>query len=169
MQHCKSLIILGALILSGAACAEPEHTYATSGSETSLHQSDSTIVPAVHKAAERHHRRSLAARSGRLNPKLNFEPGGAPQGRVLHCMSTAYCLNGHTASGTRVARGTVAVDPRVIPLGTRLYISGYGYATALDTGGAIQGNKIDVWFPSLGECYQWGYRGVTVTILDKRR
>lgn len=162
-------MILGALLLSGAACAEPEHTYSTEGSETSLHQSNSTIVPAVHKKAELHRRRSLAARSGRLNPNLNFQPGGTPQGRTIVCGSTAYCLYGHTASGTAVCRGTVAVDPRVIPLGTQLYVEGYGYATARDTGGAIVGNKIDVWFPSLGECYQWGYRHVKVTILDKRR
>ncbi len=165
MQPCKSLILIGALLLSGAACAEPEHTYTTEGSETSLHKSDSTIIPVVHKKAELHRRRSLAARSGRLNPNLNLQP---PQGgRTLVCGSTAYCLYGRTATGTSVCRGTVAVDPRVIPLGTRLYIEGYGYATARDTGGAIVGNKIDVWFPSLGECYQWGYRHVKVTILNK--
>lgn len=166
MQHCKSLIILGALLLTGAVCAEPEHTYATEGSETSLHQTETTIVPAVHRKAEMHRRRSLAARSGRLNPNLNLPPQG---GRTITCGSTAYCLYGRTASGTGVCRGTVAVDPRIIPLGTRLYVEGYGYATALDTGGAICGNKIDVWFPSLGECYQWGYRTVRVTILDKPR
>jgi 3D (Asp-Asp-Asp) domain-containing protein len=166
LQRCKSLIILGALLLTGAACAEPEHTYVTEGSETSLHQSESTIVPAVHKKAEMRHRRSLAARSGRLNPNLNLPPQG---GRTLMVGSTAYCLYGRTATGTGVCRGTVAVDPRVIPLGTRLYVEGYGYATALDTGGAICGNKIDVWFPSLGECYQWGYRTVKVTILDHQK
>lgn len=164
MQHCKSLIFLGALFLCGAVSAEPEHTYATEGSESSLHQADSTIIPAVHKKAELHRRRSLAARSGRLNPNLQLPPQG---GRTMVCGSTAYCLGGRTASGTAVCRGTVAVDPRVIPLGTKLYIEGYGYATARDTGGAINGNKIDVWFPSLGECYQWGYRHVKVTILNR--
>lgn len=164
MQHCKSLFLVSALLLSGVACAEPEHSYTTEGSNTSLHQSDSTIVPVVHKKHELHRRRSLAARSGRLNPNLNLPPQG---GRTLVCGSTAYCLGGHTASGTAVCRGTVAVDPRVIPLGSKLYIEGYGYATARDTGGAIRGNKIDVWFPSLGECYQWGYRHVKVTVLSK--
>lgn len=164
MQHCKSLILVGALLFSGAACAEPEHTFATEGAESSLHQSDTTIVPVVHKKHELHRRRSLAARSGRLNPNLQLPPQG---GHTLVCGSTAYCLGGRTASGTAVGRGTVAVDPRVIPLGTKLYIEGYGYATARDTGGAIRGNKIDVWFPSLGECYQWGYRHVKVTILSR--
>lgn len=156
-------------MLIGTAWAHPQHTSVTESQEHNLHRTTSTIMPALHKTAESHHRRSLAARSGRLQPNLNLSQPAS--GRTLICGSTAYCLYGRTASGTSVNRGTVAVDPRVIPLGTRLYVEGYGYATALDTGGAIRGNKIDVWFPSLGECYQWGYRTVKVTILEnsKRR
>lgn len=133
--------------------------------EPELHQSEISLSPAAH--APLHQRRALGARSGRLGMRLPSE--SAPQGRRITVGSTAYCLRGYTASGTYVGPGTVAVDPRVIPLGTRLYVSGYGYATARDTGGAIVGNKIDVWFPSLGQCYQWGYRHVTVTILDQPR
>ncbi|MCM8710716.1 3D domain-containing protein [Clostridium sp. SYSU_GA19001] len=77
---------------------------------------------------------------------------------------------GRTATGTRARRdisgySTVAVDPRVIPYGTKMYIEGYGYAIAEDTGGAIKGNKIDVFFNSNAECMQWGVRTVTVHIL----
>ena len=81
--------------------------------------------------------------------------------------ATAYTATGNlTASGTRARVGAVAVDPNVIPLGTRLYIEGYGYATAEDTGGAIKGNIIDLYMNSTSEVYNWGRRPVKVTILD---
>lgn len=90
--------------------------------------------------------------------------------KVMEVKSTAYApasaLGNITYSGTRVRRGVVAVDPRVIPLGTRMYVEGYGYAIAEDIGGAIKGNKLDVAFLTLGECYQWGVRNVKVYILD---
>lgn len=70
--------------------------------------------------------------------------------------------SGVTASGTRVGIGTIAVDRWVIPMGTNLYIEGYGNGTALDTGGAIKGNKIDVWFDSVVKCNQFGRRTVRV-------
>jgi 3D (Asp-Asp-Asp) domain-containing protein len=67
---------------------------------------------------------------------------------------------------TRPQRGTVAVDPRVIPLGTRLYVPGYGEARAEDTGGAIQGYRIDLFFPTREEALAWGRRTVEVEILE---
>jgi len=105
--------------------------------------------------------------------------------KVLTCNATAYDLSfqscgktpdhpayGITASGTRAHYGTVAVDPRVIPLGTRMYIESadgsfvYGYCVAEDTGGAIKGNKVDLFFDTTGECMQFGRRSVNVYILD---
>jgi len=73
---------------------------------------------------------------------------------------------GITASGMRVQPGVVSVDPRVIPLGTRLYVEGYGYSIAADTGGAIQGNKIDVYFEKLSDALNWGRRTVQVYVLN---
>jgi 3D (Asp-Asp-Asp) domain-containing protein len=70
-----------------------------------------------------------------------------------------------TASGMRSGRGVVAVDPNVIPLGSKLYVEGYGYAIAGDTGGAIKGDRIDVFFYSSGETAQWGRRWVRVFVL----
>lgn len=80
---------------------------------------------------------------------------------------TAECLgcSGYTASGYRAGRGIVAVDPRVIPLGTKLYIAGYGFAIAGDTGGAIHGNRIDLGFNSLDDAVQFGRRVVKVYAL----
>ncbi len=70
-----------------------------------------------------------------------------------------------TATGMRSGFGIVAVDPNVIPLGTLMYVEGYGYAVAGDTGGAIKGNRIDVFFYSTQDAYRWGRRTVTIYIL----
>ncbi|MCE5328757.1 hypothetical protein LLG07_00225, partial [bacterium] len=64
--------------------------------------------------------------------------------------------NGITSIGLRTKRGIVAVDPKIIPLGTILYIPGYGEALAADTGGWVKGNRIDLVFDSLEECYRYG-------------
>jgi len=104
--------------------------------------------------------------------------------KVLTCSATAYDLSfqstgkrpgdpgyGITASGTYAKPGTVAVDPRVIPLGTKMYIVStdgsvvYGLCTAEDTGGAIKGNKVDLFYNTTAECMQFGRRNVTVYIL----
>lgn len=79
---------------------------------------------------------------------------------------------GKTATGIKPQRGVVAVDPKVIPLGSRLYIESmdglpsYGYAYAGDTGGAIKGNRIDLFHNTPAECRSFGRRNVRVYILD---
>ncbi|MDE6357355.1 MAG: G5 domain-containing protein [Eubacteriales bacterium] len=73
---------------------------------------------------------------------------------------------GITASGMKAQRGVVAVDTKVIPFGTKLYIEGYGYAVAGDTGGAIKGNKIDVFVNTYAEARNWGVRTVNVYVLE---
>lgn len=90
--------------------------------------------------------------------------------KTLTMESTAYYGHGTTALGLKPVRNpnglsTIAVDPNVIPLGTKVYVSGYGLAIAADTGGAIKGNIIDVFLNSYEECYSWGRRQVTVQIL----
>lgn len=74
---------------------------------------------------------------------------------------------GITYSGLKVRPGIVAVDPRVIPLGTWLYVEGYGEALAADVGGAIKGNRIDLYFESSKEVDRYGKRAVKVYVLDK--
>lgn len=91
-------------------------------------------------------------------------PTRAPAGPTLTVTTTGYSIGGHTATGMPVGWGVVAVDPTVIPLGTRLTIPGYGEAVAADTGGAIQGTTIDLWFPTLAQARAWGRRTVTVTL-----
>lgn len=81
--------------------------------------------------------------------------------------ATAYTYTGYrTATGLNPAVGLVAVDPTVIPLGTRLYIEGYGYARAADTGGAVKGNKIDLFMEEYAQCVNWGRRMVKVYMLE---
>ena len=74
--------------------------------------------------------------------------------------------NGITATGTTAKKGVIAVDPSVIPLGTRVYIPGYGVAVAQDTGGAIKGNRVDVCYMTKNEAFSWGVRNVPVYILQ---
>lgn len=98
-----------------------------------------------------------------------------PEGKTVAVSATAYTAkcdgcSGVTASGVDLNANpnakVIAVDPSVIPLGSEVYVEGYGYATAADTGGAIQGNKIDLHVPTKDEAYSWGVRTVKVTILD---
>jgi 3D (Asp-Asp-Asp) domain-containing protein len=84
--------------------------------------------------------------------------------RTLTVTSTGYSMPGRTATGLPVGPGIVAVDPAVIPLGTRLSIPGYGEGVAADTGGAVQGLTIDLWFATLAEAMAWGRRTVTITL-----
>jgi 3D (Asp-Asp-Asp) domain-containing protein len=86
---------------------------------------------------------------------------------VMTMVATAYTAgsaggSGRTASGARAGYGIVAVDPRIIPLGTRLYIPGYGWAIAGDTGGDIVGNRIDLGFDSLRGALEFGRRDITI-------
>ena len=100
--------------------------------------------------------------------------------KVMTCNSTAYYSGGDsgaawtTAVGAKVGIGTIAVDPTVIPYYTKMFIQTsngsrvYGMGTALDCGGAIKGNIVDLWFPSYADCRSWGRRNVTVYILDRK-
>ncbi|SDM48613.1 3D domain-containing protein [Sediminibacillus halophilus] len=96
-------------------------------------------------------------------------------GKVVTVESTAYTsdcagCSGITATGVNLNENpnakVIAVDPKVIPLGSRVYVEGYGEAIAADTGGAIQGNRVDLHVPTKSEAYDWGRRTVEVTILD---
>lgn len=93
---------------------------------------------------------------------------------VMTCSATAYTCEGyvgHTYSGTLARVGAIAVDPTVIPLGTKMYVVSndgqyvYGYCVAEDIGGGIKGNKIDLYFDTYAECWDFGVRMCTVYIL----
>ena len=83
--------------------------------------------------------------------------------------ATAYSLRGRTASGKPVARGVIAADPRVLPLGTRVRIDAgefSGEYVVADTGGAVRGRKIDIWTPTAREAMRFGRRAVKLTVLE---
>lgn len=91
-------------------------------------------------------------------------PAPVAAARPLTVVATGYSLPGHTATGLPVGWGVVAVDPSLIPLGTRLTIPGYGGAVAADVGSGVHGAMIDLWFPTLAQARAWGRRTVTITL-----
>ncbi|WP_062200976.1 ubiquitin-like domain-containing protein [Massilibacterium senegalense] len=102
----------------------------------------------------------------------NSEPAG---GKEFYVSSTAYsenCTNcsGVTATGFNLKANpnakVIAVDPSIIPLGSKVYVEGYGYAMALDTGGAIKGNRIDVFFSSEQQAKSWGRKTVKIKVIE---
>ena len=96
----------------------------------------------------------------RGNERLDFR-------EAKYMQASAYTYTGfRTATGLNPGVGMVAVDPSIIPLGSRLYIEGYGYARAADTGGAIKGNTVDLFMESYSQCVNWGRRTVKVYVLN---
>lgn len=97
--------------------------------------------------------------------------GGTEVTRRLTVEATAYSqydpgVTNRTATGATLRKGIIAVDPRVIPLGTRIYVPGYGEGVAADVGGAIKGYRIDLAFESRAEALRYGRRTVTIKIYD---
>jgi 3D (Asp-Asp-Asp) domain-containing protein len=78
--------------------------------------------------------------------------------------AVAYHLPGRTASGLPVGKGVVAVDPKLIPLGTRMFVPGYGRGVAADLGVGIKGKIIDLWMPSDAAARKWGRKTVVITV-----
>jgi peptidoglycan DL-endopeptidase CwlO len=92
------------------------------------------------------------------------ELAAAQTGRTLTVTATGYTLRGRTSTGVSVGYGIVAVDSSVIPLGTKMTIPGYGEGVAADTGGAVVGTRVDLWFPTRAEALAWGTRTVSITL-----
>jgi uncharacterized protein YabE (DUF348 family) len=100
---------------------------------------------------------------------------GTATGKEFYVNSTAYTAycngcSGTTATGINLRTNpnmkVIAVDPSIIPLGTKVYVEGYGYAIAADKGSAIKGYKIDVFLPTNAEAFKWGNRRVKIQIVE---
>ncbi|MED4302521.1 ubiquitin-like domain-containing protein [Bacillus licheniformis] len=105
----------------------------------------------------------------------NVSRGNQSSGKEFYVSSTAYTAScngcsGHTATGVNLKNNpgakVIAVDPSVIPLGSKVHVEGYGYAVAADTGSAIRGRKIDVFFPNKSTAYRWGNKRVKIKVLN---
>ena len=121
------------------------------------------------------HRHQSLSQNLRLHSAPTEPTNSEPAGKEITVEATAYtagcegCI-GITKTGVDLNANpdakVIAVDPSIIPLGSKVYVEGYGYATAEDTGGAIKGNRIDVFVPEQNDALQWGRKQVKVTIID---
>lgn len=114
---------------------------------------DTVVVRGVYNAPNR----GGNWRHPRLMEATAYDPGPRSCGKYA---------DGYTATGMKATKGVVAVDDRVIPMGTRMYIPGYGFAVAADRGSAIKGNRIDLCYDTYREAIQFGRRTVKVYLLD---
>ena len=109
---------------------------------------------------------SLNDSEGFTESDLSSKARATTHPRTIKVKAYAYSGGGTTASGKKAEKGVIAVDPKVIRLGTRVYVPGYGYATAADTGGMIKGNVIDVYMNTNSDCIKWGVRYITIKVYD---
>ena len=126
---------------------------------------DGRVGPSTMNALEK-----METRYGGHGTELSHNGVPNKYSRVLTMQASAYSVqdpgNGnYTATGSRLKKGIVSVDPKLIPLGTKLYIEGYGYAVADDVGGAIKGHRIDLAYDSRSEALQFGRQTVKVYVL----
>jgi 3D (Asp-Asp-Asp) domain-containing protein len=109
-------------------------------------------------------------KTSEINAATSGENNTDKNSGLIAYSATAYCLKGRTASGSGVRRGIIAADPRVLPLGTKVYMSAGQYSgtyLVADTGGKIKGRKIDLWVPSQAEAIRFGRRKVSIKVLGR--
>lgn len=143
------------------------------GQELEIYHIDSTRKDEVNRKGENRKESAIKTTTSLLKT-LGGKSSGVEEGKTLSVTATAYTAecagcSGITYTGIDLNKNrnakVIAVDPKVIPLGSEVYVENYGYATAADIGGAIKGNKIDIHVPTKEEAYSWGVRNVKVTIL----
>lgn len=158
----SSVIVIGQELQINGVNVDKEDAEIPKEKETAEVKKETTKAPAKTKTAEKKESKTAA----------NQEK---PEGKTISVSATAYTAgcdgcSGVTYTGVDLKKNpnakVIAVDPNVIPLGTEVYVEGYGYATAADIGGAIKGNKIDVHVPNKKEALSWGVRTVNVTIVE---
>ena len=159
-----------------AAVSERRRTVSTLRRQQALTAQRLTVLESRARAAERRSADLTAEAAGAVDTATGSDPSPPPTTatvpapatpggtRTLVVDAVAYHLSGSTASGLPVGMGVIAVDPAVIPLGTRVFVPGYGPAVAADVGSSIRGNIIDLWMPSTAKAQAWGRRSVTITV-----
>ncbi|MBM7643876.1 3D (Asp-Asp-Asp) domain-containing protein [Scopulibacillus daqui] len=113
------------------------------------------------------HKQTVNANANQNNQNNNAADSSNDSGKTISVEATAYSLSGTTANGTQLNSNSkvIAVDPNVIPLGSKVYIPGYGTAVAADTGGAIKGNRIDVYIPNDQQAKNFGRKNVQIKVI----
>jgi 3D (Asp-Asp-Asp) domain-containing protein len=158
-------LIAAALLLASASAADAQARSAGSDRTTrAVADSDVSRVVAVVPSASR-------ANTPERMDLPRAESRSVDVERRVEMRSTAYCLRGTTRTGVRVRDGIAAGDPNVLPLGSVVRVSHtdgrlIGVFVIMDTGGAVRGNKIDLWFSSCAEAEDWGIRSVITEVLD---
>ncbi len=107
---------------------------------------------------------AIAASTAAASSRAAAQAPAAAGGRTVTVVATGYSLGGRTSTGLPVGWGVAAVDPSVIPLGSHMTVPGYGEAVAADTGGAVVGATIDLWFPTVAQANAWGRRTVSIVL-----
>ena len=136
-----------------------------------LKKKDLKKAPEAAKETEKREKAAREAARKKTEHDTELHEKAMKEGKVVYVSAPAYSAYepgcGHyTASGTPLRRGVIAVDPSFIPVGTRVYIPGYGEAVAEDTGGAIVGNIIDVAFDTHEEALAFGRQDLEIYILE---
>lgn len=167
------LITAAVIAVAMTALGNTAVTANTPASETICEESEGAIqgsVTSENRQTDRqrqatYKRNLLENRQKRYRLSHQAETADLSKAREMTVKSHAYCINGMTSRGVSTRRGVIAVDPKVIPYGSKLYVPGYGWGTALDTGGSIKGNTIDLWMPTRSQCMQWGTRTLKVKVI----
>lgn len=157
----------------------PAEAEGVSGSEASLNDKAQFVSAIAAPAAAQEKKNPTASKASK-----HRDASQAAAGQIVRVLATGYTAGvestgkrpGHpqygiTYSGVKVRRGklsTIAADPKLFPIGTVLFIPGYGYGIVADTGARIKGHKIDLYFPSTKQVYrEWGKRTVDVRIVKR--
>ncbi|MDQ3798778.1 MAG: 3D domain-containing protein [Acidobacteriota bacterium] len=165
------LFSLVALIVS-LFYLQPQVEAVTTSISADLSNSQQVLLEQQEKQDKKSVTKSTVAEneSQTTNNKTEEKTANSTSKNVGGFSATAYCLRGRTASGGSVRKGIVAADPRVLPLGTRIYVNAGGYSgnyIVADTGGAVRGRKLDIWVPNCSEAMRFGRRTVSVNILGR--
>lgn len=160
---------------TGLRRSETKNKYVNGILDSSVVVKDEIVSEPIPRIVEKGSREQVIATSRgntRYKKVITMNASAYDSGYASTGKRPGHKYYGITASGTKARPGVVAVDPRVIPLGTKLYIESldgtkdYGFAVAEDTGGAIKGNKIDLYFNTYNECINFGRRNVKVYVLE---
>ncbi|MGG0833483.1 3D domain-containing protein, partial [Priestia aryabhattai] len=148
---------------------------AQAAQEQAQKEQEQAQAAAQAQAAQEQAQKEQAAQQQQQQAQQQQQSQQQASGKSMTVEATAYTANcagcsGTTATGVNLKSNpnqrVIAVDPSVIPLGSKVYVEGYGQAVAADTGGAIKGNRIDVFVSSDSAAQDWGRRSVKITVID---